>query len=377
MRASALLCLLIVATGGYDRATHNVTFNQDPQRTEKMLYSVIASAPRSQQAYEAYEWLTHLYFYRGQYRNLISVMERRWAEFPNKKDRGQEKAAVDGFRALPNQILEPSEPSILKHESGSIFIPLSINGGTASYFFDTGAWISSISESEAKRLGLAIRESSGALGNSSGTHVGFRTAVAKELAVGKIRFKDVSFAVFPDNQEPWSTLPPGRRGLLGIPILVGFGVLRWSRADTVEIGDKPGNFDIRRSNLAFDNDHLVLKATVEGKEIRATLDTGAETTDLYKPFADAFASLLKEKGKKSSTEVRGVGHAQTFESVTMPELAIGIGGANVLLSPAHVLLQSIGANCCVGNFGMDLLQQTSAFKIDFGAMTLQIERVTR
>ncbi len=45
-----------------------------------------------------------------------------------------------GFRGLPNQILEITGPSALSHESGSIFIPLSINGSSATYFFDTGAW---------------------------------------------------------------------------------------------------------------------------------------------------------------------------------------------------------------------------------------------
>jgi predicted aspartyl protease len=350
-----------------------VTFNQDSLIAEKMLLSVIRSAPHSNEAYKAYEWLNHLYFYRGQYRSLISIMERKWAEFPDGSDRLQEQTAMVGFRGLPNQILEKIQPSTLTHESGSIFIPFSINGRPAEYFFDTGAWVSCMSESEAKRLGLSVRQASGTVGTSAGADIGFRTAIAQSVVVGKIRFKNVSFAVFPDSQEPWSVLPPGRRGILGIPILVGVRTLRWNRATTIEIGNKSEPLDIRRSNLAFDNDHVVVTAKVEQREIRATLDTGAETTDLYKPFADEFARLLSEKGKKDSTEVRGVGHAETFDSVTLPELRIQLGGSDTVLKPAHVLLRSIGATCCVGNIGMDLLQQSPAFRIDFGAMTLQLE----
>ena len=76
-----------------------------------------------------------------------------------------------------------AQPSVLPHESGSIFIPLSVNGEAAEYFFDTGAWVSSVSESEARRLGLRIGETSGTMGTTT-SEVAFRTAVAKKLLAG-------------------------------------------------------------------------------------------------------------------------------------------------------------------------------------------------
>jgi hypothetical protein len=48
------------------------------------------------------------------------------------------------------------------------------------------------------------------------------------------------------------------------------------------------------------------------------------------------------------------------------------GGAAGVLSPAHVFLKSIGTECCVGNFGMDLYKQAPAMDIDFGTMKLQL-----
>jgi predicted aspartyl protease len=356
------------------RAAINVTFNQDPQASERLLLSVINAAPHSSEAYEASEWLSHLYFYRGEYSTLVSVMEKRWATFPQKKANSQEQTVIRGFRGLPNQILESTRPSKLKHERGNIFIPLSINGNSATYLFDTGAWMSCMSESEAKRLGLKIRNTSGTLGQSAGSRVGFRTAVPQDVVVGNTHFRNVSFAVFPDNQEPWSGLPPGRRGILGIPILVGLQTLRWEDAGAIQLAEPPEPFNIRRSNLTFDNDHLVVTAVIQNQKIAATVDTGAISTDLYKPFAAMFGNLLKQYGKKGSTEVRGVGHAEAFDSVTLPELRIRVGNSDIILSPAHVLLKSIGANCCVGNFGMDLFKQAFAMKIDFGAMTLQLLR---
>ena len=347
-------------------------FNDD-RRAERILRSVIRSAPRSEDAYEAYEWLAHIYFRTGRYRQFVSGMEARWTTFPNKSELKNEQTAIAGFRGLPDQTTGKPRPSTLHHEPGEIFIPISINKTPATYFFDTGAWVNCMSESEAKRLGLEIHDAGGTLGTGTGVRVGFRTAVAAEVLVGEIRFRNVSFAVFRDDQEPWSVLPAGRRGVIGISVVLGLRTLRWSQDGTVEIGMKPAPADPRKSNLFFDDDHLVVAGYLGKSKVLATLDTGAETTDLYEAFAKQFTALL-EAGTKGTKEVRGVGNAQSFDSITLPELRFQIGNLDAVLSPAHVLLKQIGAKCCVGNFGMDLLKQGRAFKIDFGAMKLDLVR---
>ena len=350
-----------------------VTFNDNPRQAERLLRSVIKSAPHSDEAYQAYEWLAHLYLYSGQYQRLISSMEERWAAFPDRSAVPQERAEMAGFRGLPDQIVSQHRPSTIRHETESIFIPLTINGVSATYFFDTGAWPSCLTESEAKRFGLTINDAAGSLGTMTTARVGFRTAVAKELTIGNVHFRNVSFVVFPDDQEPWSGVPPGRRGILGIPILHGLRTLRWSKDDTVEIGFKSASLDVRKANLYFDNNHLVLVARFQQQKILATLDTGAESTDLYGGFAKQFASFLSASGKQGSTEVRGVGHTQSYDSITVPELRFQVGGVETALRPAHILLNHEGTKCCIGNFGLDLLKQVPAFKIDFGAMRLTLE----
>jgi predicted aspartyl protease len=344
----------------------------DDRRAESILRSVISSAPHSKEAYEAYEWLAHIYFRNGEYRRFVTDMEARWAGFPNKSEQQNERTAVAGFRGLPDQSAGKPRHSTLPHEPGKTFIPISINHSPATYFFDTGAWLNCMSESEAKRLGLTIHEADGTLGTGTGARVGFRTAVAGDVTVGDSHFRNVSFAIFGDDQEPWSELADGRRGLIGIPILLGLRTLRWSRESTLEIGGKSGPAKPDRSNLFFDDDHLVVSGELGRRRILATLDTGAVTTDLYQAFANEFA-LLIAAGKKDTTEVRGVGNAESFDSITLPELKFSLGGLDVALSPAHVLLKQIGAKCCIGNFGMDLLKQGSAFTIDFGAMRLDLE----
>jgi hypothetical protein len=344
----------------------------DDKHAEPLLRSVIAASPHSEQAYDAYEWLTHIYFRNGRYRTLMANMEARWAAFPNKPELKQEQTALAGFRGLPDQTASKPRFAELQHDPKQIFIPLRIENTPATYFFDTGAWVNCISASEAKRLGLTVRESQSTMGTSTGERVGYRTAVARDVPIGAVHFRDVSFAVFNDNEEPWVDLAPGRRGLIGIPMILAFRTLRWSNDGTVQIGAKPSRPDPLQANLFFDDDHLLTSARLGEAELRATLDTGAVTTDLYLPFANRFPALV-QAGAKSSMDIRGVGNKQTFDSITVPEVGFELGRENVILKPAHVFLKDLGAKNCIGNFGIDLLMQARAFTIDFGSMRLDLE----
>jgi predicted aspartyl protease len=334
------------------------------------LRSAIKTAPKSEEAYQAYEWLTHLFLYSGQYKRLVSTMEARWSAFPGRAEQEREKAVIAAFRGLPDQVTVSVRPSTLQHEDKSIFVPLSVNGSAAAYFFDTGAWPNAMSESEAKRVGLRFTDATGSAVTMT-RPTAFRTAVADELAIGGVRLRNVSFLVFPDDGEPWSVLEPGRRGLIGMPVILACRTLRWTQDGTFRIGDKPAPFDTHKANLLFDNDHLAVTVGFDGRTALGAVDTGAETTDLLREFAAQFPAAM-ERGTKGTTEVRGVGGAESYESVTLPEIAFEIGTAHVILRSRAVLMNRSTMNY-IGNFGLDVFQQGRAFKFDFTAMRLELE----
>jgi hypothetical protein len=143
--------------------------------------------------------------------------------------------------------------------------------------------------------------------------------------VGDIHFRNVSFAIFRDDQGPWSTLPVGRRGLVGTSILLGLRTLRWSREAAVEIGKKSASANPERSNLFFDDDHVVLSADLGQRSVLATLDTGRRN---HRPLREICERVrdADRQGENDTTEVGGVGHAERFDSITLPELKFQLGG---------------------------------------------------
>jgi hypothetical protein len=119
----------------------------------------------------------------------------------------------------------------------------------------------------------------------------------------------------------------------------------------------------------------VAEVQFEDTNLRFSLDTGAEVTYLYPPFAAAFPDLVKEQGKKESQKVTGVGSSTQVESGILPKLRLEIGGFTTILRPAQVLLAqtTAGSKLFEGNLGMDLLTQAQRTTVDFRSMTLTLQ----
>jgi predicted aspartyl protease len=280
---------------------------------------------------------------------------------------------IEQFRGLPDQINGPRKLSKLRHGALNDFAaPVRINGKPATYLLDTGAWLSVMTVAEAKRLGLTIREGTAVLSESSGKGVTIRTAVAKEVRVGSTIFHDVSFAILPD-VEPWRSMPIGRAGIIGVPILLHLGCIRWIKGGTWELGCRATSGS--EMNLVFYKDRLLLASEVANRKVFMTFDTGAETTDLNTNFAVQFAKEIEPTGKKSTTSVSGAGGTTVIESITVPNLGFRIAGKTLTLRQANVTMQNnsaLGGGCCIGNAGLDLLLQTGRLTIDFSRMKLSL-----
>ncbi len=312
-----------------------------------MLRSVINAAPRSEEAHQAYELLAHLYIQTGQYARLATDMQRRLKDFPAREEVRRDHAALGPLLHLPDQVTARTGFAILKHNR-DLFSPMTINGQPAAYFFDSGAGVSAMSESEAKRLGMEINDDAGQLATSTGHQTSFRTAVAKDFKWGAVELKNVSFAVFRDDQEPWKDLPAGRRGLIGIPALVAAQRVRWSRDGTVEVGANRGAPIGRQPNLCFDDDQLFTSVTEQGHTFSMRLDTGAVYTELWSTFAQAFPELIQNKGTKTAKDVHGIGHAEEMEAVSLPPAATRARRKERDVAPSPGAAEATGSQTVLG-----------------------------
>lgn len=348
------------------RAGVATAFN-DVETAERVAREIIKAGPTSPDADEAYYMLAQIYRRSGQFTRW-TTLQREWvAAFPESaraRTAGEDGQESSGW---PDQINGQPRQVVLKHDPGDITIPVSINGIVDDYVFDTGADVSVVTALRAKKLGLTVDETPRKIGGSSGQSAAFHTAIAKQIEIGGVQFRNVSFAVI--DGLPSAIIDAG---VIGLPVLLGLGSIRWSPDGEVEIG-VPAAKGPSDPNLAFDRDELLLKVRVLGRDVMTTFDTGASTTDLNENFATMFPDAVKD-ASKGTTDITGVGGTKTFDSLKIPELSVGIGPSTVWLRPATITLQkmsNMGGECCIGNAGDDLLK--GGFTIDFATMTLRVD----
>jgi hypothetical protein len=339
---------------------------------EKLLRQIIRRAPRSPEASEAHKLLSRIYIRTGRYKRATDNVDEWRRDFPNSADAQAELRDVERVRGLPDQINGQRRPAVLKHE-GDFAAPLTVNGKKCTFLMDTGAGGSVITQQAAERLGLEFRGAGGVFGDSSGKGFAARTAVAKELVLGNMRFKNVSFFVVPD-QEPFTSVPVDQRGILGVPIHFAVGTWQWSKSGTIRLGEKipPGG---SQPNLTFFRNKTLVSAEIAGRSVFFTLDSGAVNTDLNSNFVENFGNLVAN-AQKTTRGITGVGGTSTFEAYVLSELKLSVAGHPLTLRPADVTVQKLagtGGECCVGNFGDDVLMQAQGFVLDFDNMSLRFQ----
>jgi hypothetical protein len=350
----------------------------DIKQAEKYLQAVIRSAPQSEEASDARVLLTYVYMRTGRYRQAFSQIEKAVAAKPDDAGLKNARALFDALSRYPEQSVLERRSSRIRYSmnGGNMFIPVEVNGKSAKYMVDTGANFSLIGAAEAKRLGLIIHESGGAkIGDSVGSNVDVRIAVADQLTVGSIRLSNAIFFVAPDDQQPFIDLPSGERGVLGLPVLLAFHTLRWKQEGTFEIGFAPGSRKGPKSNICFEGANLIIDGEFRQSKINVFLDTGATRTRVLPLFAKEFPSFIDEFGRKGSDRVTGVGGSAEVDVITLPELALRISGFDAVLRPAQVLLKDMTPDSRWWHVwgGLDLLNQARVVTLDLKSMTLALE----
>src|SRR5581483_8634321 len=136
------------------------------------------------------------------------------------------------------------------------------------WIFDTGANLSTLSESEAKRLGLVIRNSAGTVGSGhTGIQTSFRLAVAPEMRIGRARLHNVVFIVLADRAMHFGPLGLIRlSGVLGLPAIRALGSVAISGKGEVRI--EPGSPKLEgEPNIFFDGLMPVTEVIHAGRPI--------------------------------------------------------------------------------------------------------------
>lgn len=256
-----------------------------------------------------------------------------------------------------------------------VLLPVTVEGKRVQWLVDTGANVTMVSDAEATRLGLVIRDSDGRAADLAGGSAGVRTAIARRVVIGRTQLQDVPFLVMPADQMPWKELAPGKQGILGLPLAIALDALRWTRAGMCYTGSATVNRSSisSPSNLRYDRLHVITKTEFDGETLEFLLDTGNQAgTQLWERFGKDFETLVKERGRKGSVRVTQIGGATDRDVILIPGIRLKVGGKDTKLGEGKLFSRPVGDDRLHGLLGMDILSQADDVTIDFRSMTLTL-----
>lgn len=355
------------------RGAVEAAFNEDGI-AEKDLRKLIAAAPNSDEAFEAHEMLAEVFFRRSQCKEFMAEVHALALLRPNDHSEDAGRIFCEAVKDVDLRVIQDFDGSSHLQMRDGNMVPVSVNGKRGYYGFDSGSSISTMSESEARRLGLASA-AAGRGGGAALRGVPIQAVVVPRLVVGNITLSDVAFAVFSDKQEPFADLPEGERGILGLPVLLAMKSFRWTKQGSFEIHPALENTSVQPPNLCLDGVMPCVSVTYARRQLTFGLDTGADATTLYPRFATDFAELVKREGRKELSTGAGYDGAVTQSVIRLPELAFSVGGFDATLRPVRIF-PHVGPNATehsYGNLGMDVMGQAREVTIDFQSMTLTLE----
>ncbi|MFI5179686.1 MAG: aspartyl protease family protein, partial [Vicinamibacterales bacterium] len=316
---------------------------------ERLLAQAIREASTAPAADEAREALAHVYLLTGQSVEATSLIDELLKTHPGSADYRNARDFLARFRDQRVESRRPRSMTCTVRPDG-LSLPLEVNGTSVEWLVDTGFSNAALNESEAQMLGLSI-QTGGQTQDFNGGSAPARTAVADRMVIGGTVLRDVPLLVFPDSQPPWNELPAGHRGATGLPVALALQTFGWTRDGTCQIGAPAAPTDATAPpNLVFDESSLILRALFEGRPLDFVLDSGNQAdAQLWARFADEFASLVREKGRKSTRAVSQIGGTGTRETINLPEVRLDIGGFAAVLRPAEIFASPTGDGAHHGN----------------------------
>lgn len=368
-------------SGGSDfyRGAIALAFNQ-PASAEKIFAKLIEETPDSREALEARRLLAVWFSFTGQHGRSLKQYSLFHRSTPSTQSVDRELQERKLWASYSSLQVRRRRVSFLRYteKDGDLFLPVSINGSQARFLIDTGANTSVISESEARRIGMKIENAPGLqMHDAAGASSGYRVAVAKELAVGGNLLGNVPFLVVPDERMPFSQLPAGDRGILGLPVLFALQTIRWDRNGIAEIGFPPEPFRLETANLCFSGDgpHLVTRGEVDGRPVDAVVDTGAMKSRLLPYFATSFEDYVRDRGRQGETVFTGMVGSRREDATILPEAEVLVGGRVNKLQRVELMRNRnpFGGTHYHLWMGADLLRQAEEVSIDFGSMKLKLK----
>jgi hypothetical protein len=332
-------------------------------------------------ACEAYNVLADDYVKTYRYSQAAEMYRTRLTNCKNElstEERGDNENSYGLWKALENvppQTLSfngQTRIQATRDKAKLLNLAIEVGGQKMDFVFDTGANLSTVTNSTARKLGLKIIEAAVSVGSSSDIRVDSKLAVAPELKLGNITVRNVVFLVLDDKSLFFPHVNYQIDGIIGFPIIEAIGSVTISRDDVLTTTQVPRVATATEPSMALEELKPLVQATVGGEKMIFLLDSGALTSTFYPRFFKAREKEIVNASRPRTVRIGGAGGSKEVQAYFVENLDMIIGGKTARLPRAEIITEAINDDSreFYGNLGQDVIKQFDKMTLDFKNMQL-------
>ena len=276
------------------------------------------------------------------------------------------------------QIIDKFSKIILptvKDKAGLITTEVKANGTSAHFVFDTGAGISCITESIAKKMGVKILpDNDVSVKSFKGQENKVRIGVAPEINVGELKIHNAVFLVYPDKAFSFADGAYVINGIIGFPIVKELGTITLEK-DKLTFS-KELESDINERNLFVDELRAIVMLQYKGKTLPFNFDSGAKVSLFNKAFYETFKTELDQIATRETVKASSAGaEVISTDVLVLKDQPLLLGNKTIQLPKMEIDPNDYGVYGEVnfGNIGQDVLGQFEKVIISFDNNYLKLE----
>lgn len=266
----------------------------------------------------------------------------------------------------PQKMHKPKDVSLASYRNqfNHLMTPVKVDTVQEDFIFDTGANLSTISESQALKMNLRIFEQSVEVGSSTQNEIQSKLAVADSFYVGEILFENVLFLVMPDDQLTFPEIAYTIKGIIGFPVIHQLGEVHLKKDGGIFVPKVASRKAAQ--NMFFEGLNPVVRAFSENDTLLFTFDTGAMATELSFKYYHDHQRDVEQKGAMQNNERGGAGGIVAVKEYMLPNFPLTIGTHPTSLDSIRVTLEEYDFNKYFdGNLGQDVLMKFNTLIINF------------
>ena len=254
-----------------------------------------------------------------------------------------------------------------------LLIPVTVNGETYRFVFDTGAGTTLLSERMAKELGVRMLNDSIRINPDSPASMVGKMGVLDSMKVGDMKFYNSLVTIAPPNVLD-SVVKV--EAVLGMDFISQFDEIRiYPKKEEMVFPSVASSLPSSGRNLIKMDRTLKLKADDNGENLLFVFDTGCSTAGFNYLYYEAHKSALKSIGRRETVTGGGFNHINKREVLRVPTLGIKVGDRPVTLNNLIIDIENQGTKTAddMGIIGMDMITPFDCVIINLKDMFLKLE----